>query len=97
MPQARPKAPEITAVLGAAERAVLHSRSTRKKLGRRRTARRESQLLAARQRCAEAAAPLRSYIGMIAWEGIALDDELAMKRQMADLRYERRQIDKMKL
>jgi hypothetical protein len=84
------------AALGAAERAVFHARSTRKKLGRRRTARRSTQLLAARQRCSEAAAPLRSYIGMIAWGGISLDDELAMKRQMEKLRYERRQIDKMK-
>jgi hypothetical protein len=32
---------------------------------------------------------------MVAWDGIALDDELAMKKIMEALRYERRQIDKM--
>lgn len=34
---------------------------------------------------------------MAAWDKIALDDELAMKGVMEKLRYERRQIDKMKL
>lgn len=36
---------------------------------------------------------------MVAWEKhkITLDQELEMKKVMEDLRYERRQIDKMKL
>lgn len=95
MPQPRPKSAEIATALGDAERAVTHARDTRKRLGRRRPPRREEQLTAARARCADAAIPLRSYIGMVAWGGISLDDELAMKRQMELLRYERRQIDKM--
>lgn len=95
MTQARPTSAQITVTLGVAERAALHARETRKRLRRRKTKRRKDQLLEARQRCAEAAKPLRSYIGMVAWEGISLDDELAMKRQMERLRYERRQIDKM--
>lgn len=32
---------------------------------------------------------------MSAWGGISTDDDLAMKRVMEALRYERRQIDKM--
>lgn len=85
------------AALGDAERAVSYSRDTRKRLGRRRTPTRKKLLLAARERCADAAVPMRSWLGMVAWGGITLDDELAMKRQMERLRYERRQIDKMKL
>lgn len=97
MTKLRPTPSQITVALSAAERAVMSSRETRKRLGRRRTNRRKTQLLAAREGCAEAAVPIRSWLGMAAWGGIALDDELAMKRQMERLRYERRQIDKMKL
>jgi hypothetical protein len=32
---------------------------------------------------------------MVAWGGIELDDELAMKKAMEALRYERRQLTKM--
>jgi len=93
--QERPNSGQIVAVLGAAERAAISARETRRRLGRRRTQRRESQLLGARARCAEAAIPLRSYIGMVAWGGISQDDEISMKNIMSKLRYERRQIDKM--
>ncbi len=85
------------AAVGAGERAVLSSRALRKRLGRRKTQRRRKQLTAAREACADAAKPLRSYIGMVAWEGISQEDEISMKNIMAKLRYERRQIDKMKL
>jgi hypothetical protein len=93
--QTRPTTQQIMAALGVAERAVLDSQATRRSLGRRKTKLRQKRLAEARQRCAEAAKPLRSYIGMAAWEGISLEDELLMKRQMERLRYERRQLDKM--
>lgn len=81
--------------LAAGNSAAAAARDTRKRLGRRRTAQRTKQLTAARKRCADAAEPLRSWIGMVAWGGISLADELAMKNMMTKLRYERRQIDKM--
>ena len=95
MSQPRPNPDQISAAIGAAERAVLFARETRKGLRRRRTARRAQRLSTARERCAAAARPLRSFIGMAAWDGIHIDDELAMKKVMEKLRYERRQIDKM--
>lgn len=97
MSQPRPTYQEVAAGITAAERAAAASRETRLRLGRRRTKRRAQQLAAARQRCADAAKPLRSWLGMVAWGGIRQADEIAMKKVMEKLRYERRQIDKMKL
>lgn len=96
MPQNRPTHREIELAIEAADLAVGRSRGARKRLGRRRTPTRNEQLASCRAGCAEAATPLRSYIGMSAWGGIDIDDELAMKKAMEALRYERRQIDKMK-
>lgn len=95
--QAKPTSEQITAAIGVADDAVEHSRVLRKRLGRRRTPTRAAQLTAARERCAHAAEPLRSFIGMVAWHDLAVKHELAMKGAMQKLRYERRQIDKMKL
>lgn len=93
--QEAPTAEQISAALMAAEDACAHTRATRRRLGRRRTQQRQRQLSDARERCAEAAKPLRSYIGMVAWHDLPIEQELAMKTAMSELRYERRQIDKM--
>lgn len=95
MSQPRPNPTEIAAAVEVATAAVRHSADVRKRHGRRRAPTREKQLTAARTRCAEVAQPLRSWLGMAAWGGIDIDDELAMKKIMEKLRYERRQIDKM--
>lgn len=97
MSQPRPNHKEIEAVIEAAERVAKASRATRADLGRRRTPTRAKRLRNAREQCSDAAKPFRPWLGMAAWGGIALDDELAMKKVMEALRYERRQIDKMKL
>lgn len=93
--QTPPSKHDIDTAVEAASDAAAHARHVRERLGRRRTARREDQLTAARQRCTDAAVPLRSYIGMVAWHDFHIDQELAMKNAIAALRYERRQIDKM--
>lgn len=95
MKQPTPTPTQIRDALRAAERSVTHARDTRRRYRRRHTKLRDEHLRAARKRCAESAAPLRSYIGMVAWHNLSAEDELAMKRQVAELRYERRQIDKM--
>lgn len=95
--QSPPDREQIEAAVTVAEEAVSHAREVRKRVGRRRTPRRKAQLQAARDRCSAAAEPLRSFIGMIAWHDLPLDQEIAMKGVMKKLRYERRQIDKMKL
>jgi hypothetical protein len=95
--QKSPTPEQIAAALDVASEAIEHSAATRKRVGRRRTPKRAAQLTAARERCAHAAEPLRSFIGMIAWHDIPVEQELAMKKAMEKLRYERRQIDKMNL
>lgn len=95
MRQNRPDHDEIANAVARAAAAAKSSAELRKKLRRRQTPTRAAQLDTARDRCSAAAPQLRSWIGMCAWGGIALDDELAMKRVMEALRYERRQIDKM--
>lgn len=93
----KPTQEQITAAVEVGTEAVEHSRALRKRLGRRRTPTRAAQLAAARARCATAAEPLRSFIGMVAWHDLPYEQESAMKDVMTKLRYERRQIDKMKL
>lgn len=95
MSQPRPTHDQISAAVSAADRAVTAAVAVRKRYHRRRAPQRESALVGARTRCEESAKPLRSWIGMSAWGGIELDDELAMKKVMEALRYERRQIAKM--
>lgn len=97
MAQPHPDRAVIAAALAEATDAVVASKTTRASLGRRRTPTRAKRLTAARDRCAAAAEPIRSWLGMVAWGGIEQEDELAMKKVMTALRYERRQIDKMKL
>lgn len=95
MSQARPDHKQIEGGIREVERKVARAREVRKKYARRRTPRRDSALRDARTGCAAAVKPLRSWLGMVAWGGITLDDELAMKAAVAAARYERRQIDKM--
>lgn len=97
--QTPPTKEQIEAAISVAKEATSHASDVRKRVGRRRTPKRAAQLTAARERCAAAADPLRSFIGMVAWDkhGITLEQELEMKKAMEKLRYERRQIDKMKL
>lgn len=97
MAQPSPTQEQIKAALTVSAEAVIHAREVRKRVGRRRTPRRAAQLTAARERCAHAAEPLRSFIGMVAWHDLPVGQELSMKKAMSELRYERRQIDKMKL
>lgn len=95
MTKPRPTTEQIAAAVSFAERAVTSAAEVRKRYHRRRTPQRDRALEEARTRCEQAAAPLRSWIGMVAWGGISLDDELAMKGATESLRYERRQIAKM--
>lgn len=95
--QTSPTKEQIDAAILVAEEAVSHASDVRKRVGRRKTPRRAAQLTAARERCAAAAEPLRSFIGMIAWHDLPVEFELSMKSAMQKLRYERRQIDKMQL
>ena len=95
MSQERPDHAQITAAVRAAEAVVGSAAAVRGRYHRRKAPKRQASLEDARARCADAAKPLRSWIGMVAWGGIELDDELAMKGAVEKLRYERRQIDKM--
>jgi hypothetical protein len=95
MKQDRPDTTQISAALSEAEAAAAFSRGCRARWKRRRAPARQESLEDARQRCAAVVPQLRSWLGMVAWGGISLQDELAMKRAVAALRYERRQIDKM--
>lgn len=95
--QTPPTKEQIDAAVSVGEEAVSHARDVRKRVGRRRTPTRAARLKAARDRCSAAAEPLRSFIGMIAWHDLPTEWEIAMKGVMEKLRYERRQIDKMKL
>jgi hypothetical protein len=83
------------AAVASASAAVGAAAAVRARYHRREAPTRAKALEDARQRCVDAAKPLRSWIGMIPWGGIDLDDELAMKGVMEKLRYERRQITKM--
>lgn len=94
--QPKPTTPQIVDALTAAADAVLFAHSVRKRFGRRLVPFREQKIDEALARCAVAAAPLRSYIGMVAWHDLPLETELAMKKVMQELRYERRQLTKMK-
>lgn len=96
MRQPRPDHAVIENELGRADAAVNHSRDVRRRYRRRRgAARRDEHLAAAKARCEQIAIPIRSWLGMVAWGGIELEDEIAMKAMMERLRYERRQITKM--
>lgn len=95
MSQPRPNRAEIAAAVAVARTAAGDATTHRKSFRRRRTPRRNEILTRAQKRCENAAVPLRSWLGMTAWGGIELEDELAMKKVMEDLRYERRQIAKM--
>jgi hypothetical protein len=95
MTQPTPTADEIASGLRSAETAVTNAANVRQRYRRRRLKRRGEQLTAARDRCVAAAAPLRSWIGMVAWHDLPLETELAMKDAISALRYERRQITKM--
>lgn len=95
MSQSRPTQEQISAAISRADRAVTNAMEVRRRYHRRRSPQRPAALAAARDRCTEATGPFRSWLGMAAWGGIELADELAMKRVMEALRYERRQIDKM--
>lgn len=88
---------DIRDAIAAGRYAASYAKQLRGRLRRRKTAKRQTQLEAAREKCGKAAAPLRSYIGMVAWDKheITLEQELEMKSVMEDLRYERRQITKM--
>jgi hypothetical protein len=95
MAQKSPDHAEIEAAVAAAQTLADNSAAVRRRWRRRNAPTRQPALEGARQRCADAAPQLRSWIGMSAWGGISTDDDLAMKRVMEALRYERRQIDKM--
>lgn len=95
--QESPTKEQIDAAISVADEAVAHASALRKRVGRRKTPKRAAQLTAARERCSAAAGPLRSFIGMVAWHDLPTEWEIAMKNSMDALRYERRQIDKMKL
>lgn len=95
MSKDRPTHDEIMAATARALGAAQNSAACRKRLRRRNPPTRDAQLRTMRSRCADAAPQLRSWIGMSAWGGISTDDDLAMKKAMEALRYERRQIDKM--
>lgn len=92
-----PTAQDIRDAIGAGRHAASCAKQIRGRLRRRKTTNRREQLEGAKVNCEQAAAPLRSYIGMIAWDKheITLKQELEMKKTMEDLRYERRQIAKM--
>lgn len=93
--QTSPDRDQIAAAIETGLGAATAARQVRLRLGRRKTPKRAEQLAAARDRCADAAAPLRSFIGMVAWHDLPVEQELAMKDAISKLRYERRQIDKM--
>jgi hypothetical protein len=85
----------MATAVSAARDAVERAGKMRRRLARRRTPHRDAELRAMQGECAEAAVPLRSYIGMVAWHDLPVEQELAMKDAIAALRYERRQIGKM--
>jgi hypothetical protein len=95
--QPSPTEKDIRDAIGAGCYAASYAKQTRGRLRRRKTAKRQLQLEAARTKCVAAAAPIRSFLGMVAWDKhkITLEQELEMKKVMEDLRYERRQITKM--
>lgn len=95
MAQKAPDHAQIATAIRFAEDMTARSSATRSRWRRRHAPARAQRLTAAREACATAAEPLRSWLGMVAWHNIPLDDELAMKAAMQKLRYERRQIDKM--
>jgi len=92
-----PTAQDIRDAIGAGRYAVSYAKQTRGRFRRRKTKTRRPLLEAAKVKCELAAVPLRSYIGMIAWDKheITVEQEIEMKKIMEDLRYERRQITKM--
>lgn len=95
MSQPRPTSEQIAAAIREAESASTAAAAVRARYHRRRSPRREPALAAAKERCEAAASPLRSFIGMVAWHDLPVEEELAMKAAMQKLRYERRQIAKM--
>lgn len=95
MPQPTPTREDVESALADAAAAVGRARGMRRRLARRRTPNRDAELRAMQGECADRAAPLRSFIGMVAWHDLPTDQELVMKTAIGDLRYERRQIDKM--
>lgn len=95
MAQDRPTHAQILAAIGRAETACVQAANCRTRYSRRRSPRRPLALAAALEQCVAVAGPFRSWLGMVAWGGIDLDDELAMKKIMEKLRYERRHLERM--
>lgn len=93
--QPRPTNQQLQEAIDSGRAAAKASAECRARYGRRRTPQRTERLTYHRDSCAEAAVPLRSYIGMVAWHDLPLEFDLAMRDVIEDLRYERRQIDKM--
>lgn len=95
MSKNRPDHAHIAAAIERLDNAVAVSTAVRKRYRRRITPARNPALEQARQDCADSVPLLRSWLGMAAWGGIDVADELAMKNAVERARYERRQIDKM--
>lgn len=93
--QERPTDKQLQQAIDDGRRAAKASAECRARYGRRKTPQRTERLTYHRSRCAEAAKPLRSYIGMVAWHDLPLEFDLPMRDVIGALRYERRQIDKM--
>jgi len=95
MAQKAPDHAQITSAVRLADEVAERSKQTRARWRRRKAPTRGQRLQTAREQCATAAEPLRSWLGMVAWHNLPLEDELAMKAAVQKLRYERRQLDKM--
>lgn len=93
--QPTPTDDQISAAVSAAHNAVTRSRETRARYRRRRTPQRNSALQLCRTELTEAAAPIRSYIGMVLPHDLPRETELTLRNASADLRFEREQIRKM--
>lgn len=91
----RPSDKQLQQAITAGRAVAKASSECRARYGRRRTPQRTDRLTFHRQRCASAAVPLRSYIGMNAWYDFPLEIDHGLRDAIAELRYERRQIDKM--
>jgi hypothetical protein len=93
--QDRPTDKQLQQAIDIGRMVAKASAECRARYGRRRTPQRTERLTQHRQRCADAAVPLRSYIGMVAWHDLPLEFDLPMRDVIGELRYERRQITKM--
>jgi hypothetical protein len=93
--QDRPTDKQLQKAIDAGRAVAKAAAECRERYARRRTPQRKERLTYHRNRCADAAAPLRSYIGMVAWHDLPLEFDLRMRDVIGELRYERRQLDKM--